>query len=229
MHQIQSFAHRIIRQKARQLVGKYGFSRSDREDLEQELWLDLIRRWKRAGDRINDPQAFVVTVVNRQVANLIEQRQTKKHSNEDLRSLDTLVPDEDGRLVPFAEVIPSEQSQARRQTSKLDEFEHCHLKLDMAEILDQLSPSLRELCLQLQKHSVADAAREMNVPRSSVRSAVRCIRDRFGRAGVDGPRKNLEPFRPDFRSEELIEDQLFQQHLERAVRATEIAELKETA
>jgi hypothetical protein len=36
---------RLIRSKARQMVGKAGLTDADRPDVEQELWLDLLRRW----------------------------------------------------------------------------------------------------------------------------------------------------------------------------------------
>ena len=39
---IDEYAVRIIKYKARQLVGRVGFTESDREDLEQEMILDLI-------------------------------------------------------------------------------------------------------------------------------------------------------------------------------------------
>ena len=41
---IDAYAVEIIRYKARQLVGQAGFTVADRDDLEQELILDLLRR-----------------------------------------------------------------------------------------------------------------------------------------------------------------------------------------
>ena len=41
---IDEYAVRIIKYKARQLVGRVGFTESDREDLEQEMILDLLQR-----------------------------------------------------------------------------------------------------------------------------------------------------------------------------------------
>lgn len=216
MQQIESFATKIIRQKARQLIGKYGFSRSDREDLEQDLWLDLIRRWEKHGENVKDPKAFVVTIVDRQIATLIEQRQSKKHSDEDLRSLHTLVPDEDGRLVPFSEVLPSAQAQARNQTDTLSDLASCDLRLDVAEVVRHLPSDLRKVCRLLQGQSQASAARTLKITRGAMRKAVRSIQGRFLSAGLDASPGNSEPMRPDFRSEELIEDQFFERQLKRA-------------
>ena len=41
---IDPYAAGLIRFKARQLVGQAGFTASDRNDLEQDLILDLLRR-----------------------------------------------------------------------------------------------------------------------------------------------------------------------------------------
>ncbi|MFM2007984.1 MAG: hypothetical protein RLZZ09_3639, partial [Pseudomonadota bacterium] len=38
------YADKLIRHKARQLVGKAGFTEDDRPDIEQELALDLLQR-----------------------------------------------------------------------------------------------------------------------------------------------------------------------------------------
>ncbi len=46
-HGIDPYAIRLIKYKARTLVGKAGFTASDREDLEQELILDLLHRLPR--------------------------------------------------------------------------------------------------------------------------------------------------------------------------------------
>ena len=40
---IDDYAVRLIKHKARQLIGSAGFTESDRDDLEQDLMLDLLR------------------------------------------------------------------------------------------------------------------------------------------------------------------------------------------
>ena len=41
---IDEYAVQIIKYKARQLVGRVGFTESDREDLEQEMLMGLLQR-----------------------------------------------------------------------------------------------------------------------------------------------------------------------------------------
>ena len=41
---IDAYAADLIRHKARQLVGKAGLTENDRQDLEQELMIDLLSR-----------------------------------------------------------------------------------------------------------------------------------------------------------------------------------------
>ncbi len=45
---IDKYAADLIRHKARQLVGKAGFTEDDRPDLEQELMIDLLGRMMEA-------------------------------------------------------------------------------------------------------------------------------------------------------------------------------------
>ena len=96
---------RLIRQKARQLVGKYGFTASDREDLEQDLWFHLLERLQAESNHIANREAFIVTLLDRQVTDLIRRRRAGKRNAERLRSLNTLVKDQDDRWVQWGECI----------------------------------------------------------------------------------------------------------------------------
>ncbi len=42
--EFEPYAEQVIKAKAKQLVGRYGFTESDREDIEQELRLRILRR-----------------------------------------------------------------------------------------------------------------------------------------------------------------------------------------
>jgi hypothetical protein len=60
---IDKFASRLIRRKAREVVRCAGFNLSDRQDIEQELTLVLLRRLGRFNHRVAHYNAFVTTVV----------------------------------------------------------------------------------------------------------------------------------------------------------------------
>ena len=62
---IDPYAVEIIRFKARQLVGQAGFTVADREDLEQELILDLLRRMPKYDSKRAKRNTFIARMVER--------------------------------------------------------------------------------------------------------------------------------------------------------------------
>lgn len=71
------YVHDLIRIKARQLIGKAGFTAADKEDIEQELMLDLLQRLKKFDPTKAKRTTFMVRVVNHRIASLIEERQAR--------------------------------------------------------------------------------------------------------------------------------------------------------
>src|SRR2546426_9138681 len=103
---LNTYAIRRIRFKARQLVGCYGFTQDDREDLEQELGLDLLRRLPRFDPRRAGLNTFVARVVDHAVATIIaRQKSSSRGSRAAKISLDDTVPDGEGNETPRSEVL----------------------------------------------------------------------------------------------------------------------------
>src|SRR5262245_22747028 len=89
---LDDFAMRLIRRAARKLIGKFGFTRSDRPDLEQNLALEVFRRLRKAGPNVDRPQAFATTVVKNSVINLLERHKAKQKRQVECESLDEMIP-----------------------------------------------------------------------------------------------------------------------------------------
>ena len=79
-HVISGFADRAIRYEARQLAGRHGFSLSEREDLEQEFRLHVLRRLASFDPHVAHWNVFVRTLLERHAATLVEQRRTHAHA-----------------------------------------------------------------------------------------------------------------------------------------------------
>ena len=61
----------LIRSKTRKLVQKHRYRRSDQEDLEQKLAMHLWKRMKNYSPEIGDRRAFVHTILENEIANMI--------------------------------------------------------------------------------------------------------------------------------------------------------------
>lgn len=181
--QLDRFAQRLIRHKVRRLIGKHRFTRSDREDLEQELWLHLLERLKAPGTEIAHRKAFIATILNRHIVDLLRRRRAAKRFTKNQQSLNKLVQDEDGCWVQFSATIPSNQGHSPLGSTQRDELADMELRLDVATVLASLPTDLRDLCERLKENSVTAVARQLGMSRRCVRDAIARIRQHFVAGG----------------------------------------------
>ena len=106
---IDPYAAGLIRFKARQLVGKAGFTASDREDIEQELILDLLRRLPKYNPKRAQRNTFIARVVEHRLASLIEAQKAGIRDYRRCRcSLNECLEDADGRSVERVDTFDQE-------------------------------------------------------------------------------------------------------------------------
>ena len=186
---IEKSAVLLVRSKAKQLVGRYGFTKSDRADIEQELMRDLCQHLPRFNPKRANRKTFinrivdhaVVTLIRRQQAAMRDHRRNGGSLNEDVKA-------PDGRVTKRADTLNAEMNRAGRS-----DLDGRLLVLDVHAVVAVLPEDLRDLAARLQTQSMAQAAREMGVARSVVYERVAELRRILERAGLRG---YLSPF-PD--------------------------------
>ena len=166
---LAGYARDVIRHKARQLIGKYGFTRDDYDDLQQEMMLDLLRRLGKYDPSRAGLSTFVARIVDRKVSTLIRhQRQEKRDYRRPVCSLDAQVEDQDGQARGLDEVLSQDAFDDEVARHDRPRAERLDLRLDLSLVLDELPDDLRQLALRLQTRTVAEIARELGVPRSTL-------------------------------------------------------------
>jgi RNA polymerase sigma factor (sigma-70 family) len=168
---LQGFARSIIRRKARYVARCDGFTAQDVRDIEQELRLRLLQNLPQFDPDQGHINVFITMVVKRSVAMLLRERGAKKRVAA-VRSLDTLTND----IGEPAELLDHRDDGRSAERSDL-----AH---DLAEVLTALPDELRELAERLKVQSVTQAARDMNVPRTSLLRQVDRLRRCFEDAGL---------------------------------------------
>jgi len=167
---IDGFAAERIKTKARQLVGKGGFTESDVEDIEQELRLDLLKRFPHYDPDRGSLEGFVSGVLDHRIASLLAGRIAKKRDwSRVALSLNEMIPDGEGEEVERAATMPADEPEADIRD----------LAFDLAEALAALPPKLRRLCKRLQEASVAQIAREEGVSRKTVYAWIKKVREKL--------------------------------------------------
>jgi RNA polymerase sigma-70 factor (ECF subfamily) len=181
----QVYAGRFIRHQACQLVQRAGLPASDRSDLEQELWLDLLKRWPRFDAGRAGGRTFAARLVRHQAIKILSrQREVAANPARSVSSLHDVVAHEDGRPVPLVHAV-DEETQARRIGGRprlsQDLFE---LRSDVRQVVARLPVELRDVCDRLTRCSVSQAACELGITRASFYRRLAKVRSHLSRAGL---------------------------------------------
>lgn len=171
------YAARLIQFKARMLSRRWAFAGDDREDIEHDLWLDLLERLPKYDPDKATLNTFIALVVERRVATLIRDRSTEKRSpDREECSLDDPVLDADGRVVPRHETTP----EAANDPARLRDLER-----DVAHVVAHLPDDLRAIALALAFGTQNSVGPELGFSRRAMAKAVEQLREIFRDAGLD--------------------------------------------
>ena len=182
---IDPYAAGLIRFKARQLVGKAGFTASDREDIEQELTLDLLRRLPKYNPKRAQLNTFIARVVEHRLASLIEAQKAGIRDYRRCRcSLNERFEDADGRSVERLETFDQEDYLVRTGAQSRPSEELNRLAVDVATVLEGLPRELGELCRRLKAETVTEISRDTGVPRGTIYESIKKLREIFEDVGL---------------------------------------------
>jgi RNA polymerase sigma-70 factor (ECF subfamily) len=162
------YATWYIKRKTDELVGHFGIAESDRADIEQELALDLVQRWPKFDPGKSKPRTFITQVVRHKVSTIIRHRSTEQRRFEQIGH------------VPIDRSIEEEVPRCFRTglPERIDQ-EYVDLSEDVAAVLAKLPAELRNICKQLRTESIAEVARQLGIPASTLRYRIRKIRGQF--------------------------------------------------
>lgn len=175
-HGINEYAARLIKFKARQIARKPGFSQSDREDVEQSLILDLLKRLPDFDPAKAALNTFIDRIVNRKVASLLRHHKAEKRSRgREECSLNDPVLDADGRVVDRHQTTPEASSDWLRRRQ---------MQQDIGIVLERLPEVLQLIALGLVHGTVASIAREHGMSRNTVAKHIEALRHACEDAGL---------------------------------------------
>ncbi len=185
----------LIRVKARELCRVPGIRRDEREDLEQELTLRLLRKLKSFNPKKASFYCFVGVVVDHAAKNLLRARFCESQQPGDILSLQMLVQSPDGETVRFAETVGDAERGNRRGRYTITETELIELTMDVRAALATLPPELRDLAQRLVTSSLRQIARDAGRSLKYIRKRFARLREVFGRAGLETYQKADLTFR----------------------------------
>ena len=180
------FEYGIVRRKVKQIIGRAGYTRQDKEDLEQELLTRLLQGLKSFDPNVAHRKAFVTAIVERSVASIIRDAEAQKRDHRRIGSLQLLVEVTEDGPTELAETIGDREYNGRRCRNPRSDEDLAQLVTDLADVIDSLPDELRDLAERMKTKSISAIAREIGVPRTTLNDTVRRLRQRFETAGLRG-------------------------------------------
>ena len=195
----------LIQITAKRQVGRYGYAESDRDDLEQLITMEVIRRRAKFDPGKAQENTFLARLVTHALADIIAAR---KAACRDYRR-------EKGMLSQWVRVSSSShplynewasrgelvtEDDSRRHLGKpaLGPDELRDLSIDVATAAAALPDHLRDIATQLKELGSARAvAAAMGLHHSTVSEAVKQIKEHFLKAGLDDYLPNRQTAQPD--------------------------------
>jgi len=185
---LTGYARSLVKFKARQLARQSGFGLSDREDLEQELWLALLSQADRYDPQRASLDTFIDRVVNTAAGMIVRSRsRLKRAPAEGALSLDTTKVPVGGQLrEPLARLVSAADLARRTGTVRTDEATLRERAETVAHALDAMPQHMRDVCRLAMNGSISSAARRLKTSRRRIRQVLRSARGYLARAGFDG-------------------------------------------
>lgn len=181
---IDRFTRGIIRRKVKQLIGRAGFKKQDREDLEQELFTRVLQSLPSFDPSKAHRNKFITTVVERYVANILRNKQAEKRDHRRISSLNVTIEVADEGPTELAQTIGERELDARLGRCRRSDEELAELAIDLADVIATL-PESRQTLLELRKtQTMSEIADEMGVPRTTLNGWMRRIRQRSEKASM---------------------------------------------
>jgi RNA polymerase sigma-70 factor (ECF subfamily) len=161
---LTKFVFKLVKRKARQIVGKTGYTLDDVDDIQQELVLDLLEQLPHYDPDLASYNTFVVRVVDRKVCKMLRHRRMEKrdYRRETGSVYDQMYTGGDQAMQQI-EVITEKEHDRRLGISRMSQEERSHLEIDVCTLLEDLPPDLRRVAELLQTMSPNQAAEHLNL------------------------------------------------------------------
>jgi len=187
--QLDDYAVQLIKHKARQLVGRAGYTEDDRPDIEGDLTLDLLRRLRKFDPSRAAFHTFVDRVVNHGVARLIERREAPMRDyRRCTSSLNDRIEDNEGKSVERGELVDQDTYLESIGQPTLPLADRVALRVDLDRVLPTLTPELRDLWeRRAEGQTFSEISRETGIPRGTLSDRMKQLKKLVEDAGLREP------------------------------------------
>lgn len=179
------YAQSLIRIKARQLCRRADFSRSDLEDLHQEMKMYLLKVGHLFDPKRARMETFIARAINSCIAMILrDRRRDKRRIDVERVSLEgTELPGDNETFSLWAQLNADDMFRRTGQMP-VDPIDDIDNQDAFTWAMDQLSADEREIAALVMQLGKAGAARQRGVSRRQIDNALKRMRRHFEDAGL---------------------------------------------
>jgi RNA polymerase sigma factor (sigma-70 family) len=180
------YAKTLVRVKARQLSRRLDFGRSEREEIQQELWLAVISQADNFDPERGSLDTFIDRVVKTAAAMMVRDRERQKRAEGfHASSLDMAAEGSEDSEVTLAEQLTEDDHYRRLGTERPDPQAEREQAEAIEAALCSMPPEMGAICRRVMQGSALSAANELQTSRRQVRKALVAAREFLESAGID--------------------------------------------
>lgn len=181
---LSAYAQSLIKFKARQLSRKPGFSRSDEEDVAQELTARLLAQAPLYDPKRASANTFAERVIKSAVAMLLrDRRRLKRAAGFTAQSLEQTYVAQDHGIASLREMLRPSDLCRRTGAGEVDDRRAEAIAL-VVDAFRSLPPDLQDICRRLTDGTPAGTARDLRISRRQVQNAIERVRRHFEAADL---------------------------------------------
>lgn len=175
----------IIKMKAWKLSQHPLFRKSDKEDIECDMWSHLFEWCDRYTPERGTMQAFVNMLMDTWAAMEIRARKRlKRQPDFQMTSINTTMIECDGDKVPLSTVLSFADAFLRIRSSSLSDSERKELVEALVVAIRQLTPEQCQLLDDKIELGVEQAAQKHGISQSTLNRRIQAMRQFFEKAGL---------------------------------------------
>lgn len=179
------FAVTLIRIKACQLCRRSDFSKSDSDDLQQDMRIYLMEKAHLFDPARGNVEAFVTYILNMWVAMRLRYRSRQKRSESySTLSLESTPVKRRSHITTLGAIVVQGDGRRIKLTEGITATEQFELHEGIEHVMQQLAPEEQALLKHVAEHGVVSAARERNVSRRQITNLLNRVRSLFEKAGL---------------------------------------------
>jgi len=179
---IDSTVVRIACTHAARLVGRFGFTGADRDDIQQEILLDYFIRVRRYNLAKSGRRTFLHRVVRNRIATLCE---FQSAGCRDYRLCSDSLDAPSGDSIPLEDTVSADAYQDRVGRCATPSWDREELRIDVDRVLATLPSELAAIANMLRSEGVVETAYQLGMPRATLYRRIAEIRIAFRSAELN--------------------------------------------